>query len=270
MNFFRCHRHRDRSAETELEPLGRAPGALPLRRVVAGPRRSDARRPPRPPRAGRSFSELARRFKAYLSRRQRMARCGRLDIRRTLRRAVGTGGVPIDPAFRERRPGRPDLIALCDHSHSVAVASRFFVSLIAPARDFFRRQRLFAYVDRAVEISLEGGHIVPHDTLDLYARSDFGNVLLTFYQRYESLLTRNAILLVLGDARNNRRPPRADVLARFSRMVRQVVWLNPEAQSRWNTGDSAMQAYAAHCELLLAASNLRQLQRALEHAFRAL
>jgi uncharacterized protein with von Willebrand factor type A (vWA) domain len=208
-------------------------------------------------------AELAQRFRAHLSRRQRTARRGRLDVRRTIRRSISKGGVPIEPAFRQRQPGAPDLVALCDHSHSVAAASRFLIGLLAPAQRFFRRVRLFAFVNRPVEVSVEFGMLVPHERLDLYARSDFGNVLVEFWRHHEPLLTRNTILLILGDARNNRRPPHAETLGRLRSAVRRVVWLNPEPLSRWNTGDSTMRSYQHYCDALLSATTIRELYAAL-------
>jgi uncharacterized protein with von Willebrand factor type A (vWA) domain len=214
------------------------------------------------------MADLARRFRAHLSRRQRAARRGSIDIRRTLRRSISTGGVPIDPALRHRRPGHADLVAFCDLSHSVATASKFLFALLVPASVYFRRVRLFGYVDRAVEVSVEAGVLVPHDPLDLYARSDFGKVLAGFCQVYEPLLTRNTVVLILGDARNNRRPPRADLLGRIHSAVQQVIWLNPESPTRWDSGDSVMAVYQRHCNVVLAASTVRELYAALQRAFR--
>ena len=217
------------------------------------------------------LADLSRRFQAYTRRRQRAAtRRGRLDIRRTVRRSMGYGGVPLEPAFREQRPGRTDLVALCDSSHSVATASHFLLSLLTPARGFFRRARLFAFVDRPVEVSVEDGKIIPHDSLDLYARSDFGRVLETFWSRYEALLTRGTIVLILGDARNNRRPPRADILGRMRARVQRILWLNPESPQRWNSGDSVMRTYQRQCDVVLAASNLKELESALKRLHRSL
>jgi len=211
--------------------------------------------------------ELAARFRAHLARRLRRARRGRLDVRRTIRRSMSNGGVPIDLEFRRRRPGRPSLIVLCDYSYSVVTASNFLLALLGPVHVFFRRVRLFAFVDRPVEISIEDKKLVPHGDLDLYARSDFGNVLRAFWERHDALLTRSTLLLILGDGRNNRRPPRADVLARIYHRVRQIVWLNPESSERWNSGDSVMRNYECHCDALLAASNVTTLHKALSHAF---
>lgn len=286
--------HGRRSPQPGMPPVPAEPRERPNDRPLS-PRLDPERRSPRPRRAQQLARErallrmpfanmappdaeecavlvavLARQFRAYLSRRQYPARQGRLDIRRTLRRSISSGGVPIDPAFRRRRPGRPDLIALCDFSYSVTAASTFLVSLLTPAAPFFRRMRLFAFVDQPVEVSLENGMLVPHQPLDTYARSDLGRALLAFWNIYEPLLNRNTILLVLGDARNNRRPPRGDVLGRVHNAVRQVTWLNPEPRERWGTGDSAMAAYERHCDAVLSAGNVRELYVALREILRTL
>ncbi|MGH7961625.1 MAG: VWA domain-containing protein, partial [Candidatus Binatia bacterium] len=196
--------------------------------------------------------DLARRLHGRLSRRYKRRKRGRLDFRRTIRASIAHGGVPIELLLRGRRPGKPDLVALCDLSGSVAVVSDFLLALLAPAAEYFRRVRTFAYVDRLCEVSFEQGHVVPHERLDLYAFSDFGKVLQHFWQDYgEGLLTRNTLVLILGDARNNRRPPRPDLLARMRDHAQKLIWLNPEPRERWNTGDSVINRYAPACDAVL-------------------
>ena len=170
--------------------------------------------------------------------------------------------------LRRRRPRKADLVALVDLSFSTVTAAEFLLSLLAPARTYFRRVHLLAYVDAPVEISFERGYVVPHSPLDLHARSDFGNVLRRLAEGYDLALGRNTVVLVLGDARNNRRPPRADLFARLGRRVLSVVWLNPEEPARWNTGDSVMATYARHVDLLLPASNPSELLNALSRVVR--
>jgi uncharacterized protein with von Willebrand factor type A (vWA) domain len=210
-------------------------------------------------------AELTRRWRGRLSRRYKRGRRGRLDFRRTFRASVARGGAPIELFWRYRRPGKPDLVALCDVSASVAVVSDLLLALLAPAAEYFRRVRTFAYVDGLCEVSFENGYVVPHETLDLYARSDFGKVLQQFWaEEGGPLLTRNTIVLILGDARNNRRPPRADLLARMRDRAKKLIWLNPEPRERWNTGDSVMAAYAPACDLVLGCENLNELLSALK------
>ena len=80
------------------------------------------------------------------------------------------------------------------------------------------------------------------------------------------ILTHQTLMLILGDARNNRRPPRPDLLARIRSSAKKLVWLNPEAPTRWNTGDSVMKLYEPACDMLLACGNLQELLAALKHA----
>jgi uncharacterized protein with von Willebrand factor type A (vWA) domain len=213
-------------------------------------------------------AELSRRLRVRWSRRLVRAARGRLDLRRTIRGALSRGGVPIELMLRAPRPGKPDLLALVDLSYSTATAAAFLLALLAPAHRFFRRLTLLAYVDRPFPISFEGGHVVPHESVDLNARSDFGAVLKALGERYDVALGRNTVLLILGDARNNRRPPRADLLQRLHRKVRSIVWLNPETPERWNTGDSVMASYERHCDALLAAWNPRTMAGALDELAR--
>jgi len=137
------------------------------------------------------------------------------------------------------------------------------LELMAGAHGCFRRVSSFVYVDHLAEADFEQGHLVMTPALDLYARSDFGRVLGELWQRRTGLLTRNAIVVIMGDARNNRLPPRIDVVREIARTCRAVVWLNPEDEARWGTGDSVIKQYAREVNVLAPARNLRQLQAAL-------
>jgi uncharacterized protein with von Willebrand factor type A (vWA) domain len=212
-----------------------------------------------------ALAPLARRFRMRLGRRMRVARRGRIDFRRTIRAATQRGGTLIDLRFRARRPRHVDLLILADISGSVRYASQLMLELVAGARESFRRVRSFVYIDRLAEADFELGHMVMTPALDLYARSDFGRVLAELWKRRAELLTRATLLVILGDGRNNRRAPRADLLREIGRVVRAVVWLNPEPRARWGTGDSAIELYAREVRALVPSPNLHELERALAH-----
>src|SRR5262249_27162337 len=109
--------------------------------------------------------------------------------------------------------------------------------------------------------SIERGHVAPGGPLDLHARSDFGRVLgeLSAEPR---VLTPSTLLLVLGDARNNRLPPRADLLRAIADRVQRIVWLVPQPRARWNTGDSVIGRYAPSCAAVVECLDLGGLVRA--------
>ena len=210
--------------------------------------------------------ELGARLRGRLARRERDARRGRVDLRRTLGAARASGGVPMRLRRRGRRPGRPDLLALCDLSGSVAGASELLLGLVAPAERYFRRVHTFAYVDRLCPVSLEDGHVAPDGRLDLHARSDFGRVLGDLWPDRVGILGRSTVMLVLGDARNNRRPPRADLLRHVRERVDRLVWLVPEPVARWNTGDSVLGRYAPLCDAVVECGDLHALVAAVRRA----
>ena len=212
--------------------------------------------------------ELGRLLAARASRREESARRGRADFRRTIRASLARGGTMIDVKYRGRRPGRPRLVALCDVSWSASLASELLLGILAAAEGAFSAVTRYAFVDRLVPISFESGHVAPEGPLDLHARSDHGAVLCQLEADRTAALDRSTVLLILGDARNNRRPARADALRRLAARARGVIWAVPEPRARWNTGDSALASYAPWCSFVLEATTLDGLVRALRHAER--
>src|SRR5256884_2502531 len=90
---------------------------------------------------------LARKLAARVAHRRRLRRHGRLDARRTIRRSLSAGGVPLEPAFRYPPVSKPDLYLLCDVSGSVAEFAQFTLSLLYAMHDEFPRIRSFPFVD---------------------------------------------------------------------------------------------------------------------------
>jgi uncharacterized protein len=212
--------------------------------------------------------ELGRRFAARRARREHRTRRGRIDVRRTIRRAVSRGGALLELRRRGRRPGKPHLVVLCDVSGSVARASDLLLTMLAACEGAFARVTRFVFVDHLVAVDFADGQIRPEGELDLYGFSDHGTVLAELDASAAGLIDRRTVLLVLGDARNNRRPARADALRRLAVRARAVVWAVPEPAARWNTGDSALASYAPSCALVLEATTLAGLLAALRAAAR--
>jgi uncharacterized protein len=217
----------------------------------------------------RSVRPLARRLATRLAIKRRRARAGRLDARRTMRRALATGGVPIDPAFRSKKVHRPELVLLCDVSGSVAAFARFTLMFVHALQGQFSKVRSFAFVDTVDEVTRlfeEGDFTAALARLSSEAKvvwldghSDYGNALETFHATYLDAVTPRTTVLVLGDARNNYRATNGWVLAELRRRARHVYWLNPEPRAQWGTGDSAAVEYGRHVDAMVECRNLRQL-----------
>ena len=46
--------------------------------------------------------------------------------------------------------------------------------------------------------------------------------------------------------------------------ARRIIWLNPESRNTWGFGDSEMERYAIHCDLVEECRNLNQLYRVID------
>jgi hypothetical protein len=181
-----------------------------------------------------------------------------VDVRRTMRASLQTGGVPIELKYRPRRPRRPEIFVLCDVSTSVTSASTFFLSVLHALHDSFRKLRSFVFIERISEVTevfererdfRAASEAVSRDAgvADISGYTDYGRVWTEFLAEIEDELHPRATVIVLGDARTNGRPPREDVFAAITAKAGRTFWLNPEPRLYWNYGDSVIAAYAEHC-----------------------
>ncbi|MFE9774762.1 VWA domain-containing protein [Streptomyces sp. NPDC005931] len=209
----------------------------------------------------RTVQPLARKLATRLAARRRRAARGSIDLRRTLRGSLSTGGVPMRPVLRRRRPMRPELVLLCDVSGSVSGFSDFTMLLVQALHDQFSKVRVFAFVNRIDEVTglLVHGAADPEGlgariragaTLtSWHGSSDYGAALGEFGERYADAVGPRTTVFVLGDARTNMGDPNLPAVRELARRARRVHWLNPEQRSRWGTGDSAAPEYAELVEM---------------------
>ncbi len=202
----------------------------------------------------RVVAPLARTLATRLAVRRRRTRTGSIDLRKTLRKSMSTGGVPIDVVLAKPRPARPELVVLCDVSGSVAGFSHFTLLLVHALRQQFSRVRVFAFIDTTDEVT----HMFSPDAdlavaiqritreAGVYSRdghSDYGNAFASFVQNFPNVLSPRSSLLVLGDGRTNYRNPETELLAHMVTASRHAHWLNPESKHLWGSGDSAVPRY---------------------------
>jgi uncharacterized protein with von Willebrand factor type A (vWA) domain len=203
----------------------------------------------------RTVHPLARRLASQLAVRRKHAKRGQMDLRRTLRRSMSTGGIPMRPAYRTRRPARPELVVLCDVSGSVAGFSHFTLLLVQALCEQFSKVRIFVFVECADEVThlfapgndlagvmsrvLREAELVSFDV-----HSDYGGALASLVERWPDAVGPRSSLLILGDGRTNYRDPNLTVLRRLIGQARHSHWLNPEPRNQWGSGDSAALRYA--------------------------
>jgi len=206
----------------------------------------------------RVVAQLKRRLKTQGSEHRGARRRTHVDIRRTMRASLQTGGVPVVLKERPVRPRRPEIYVLCDVSTSVTSASVFFLSVLHALHDSFRKMRSFVFIERISEVTdvfererdfKAVSEAIGRDAgvADISGYTDYGRVWSEFREHVEDDLHPRATVIVLGDARTNGRDPRADLFAAIAAQAGRTFWLNPEPRLYWNYGDSVISAYEQHC-----------------------
>lgn len=213
--------------------------------------------------------QLAKRLRNRLSLRQRQEKPGRLDVRATLRRNYQHGGVPFELVQRRRKREKVELMVLCDVSSSVERVSRFMLQFVYTIQDCLAKVRSFVFVDEVGEVTdffreadvTEGVRLaLSAADISYNARSDFGSLFTDFCERYLGDVGYRTYILIIGDARNNRNDACAWALERMAERAKGIIWLNPETEPFWDTGDSVMGEYLPHCREARVCRNLQDLE----------
>jgi uncharacterized protein with von Willebrand factor type A (vWA) domain len=194
----------------------------------------------------------------------------KLSIRGTLRKAMGSGGIPFQIATEPARPPKPDIVVLCDVSGSVSSFSRFTLALLIALDSRLSRLRVFAFTDGVADITgmvqearasgnpLDGEEIA-RESIRFTGSSDYGRVMREFAAEHSRQLTRRSVVLVVGDARSNYTDPSVHAFAQIQQHAGAVYWLNPEPRRAWNDGDSVIAEYAPFCARVEECRSLRQI-----------
>jgi uncharacterized protein with von Willebrand factor type A (vWA) domain len=207
----------------------------------------------------RVVAQLKRRLKTQGQESRGRKRHAHVDVRRTMRASLNTGGVPVELRYRPVRPRRPEIYVLCDVSTSVTSASVFFLSVLHALHDSFRKMRSFVFIERISEVTdvfarerdfRAVSQAIARDAgvADISGYTDYGRVWSEFRDQVEDDLHPRATVIVLGDARTNGRDPRADVFGAIAAKAGRTFWLNPEPRLYWNYGDSVIAAYERYCQ----------------------
>jgi uncharacterized protein with von Willebrand factor type A (vWA) domain len=207
----------------------------------------------------RVVAQLKRRLKTQGQEARGQRRHAHVDVRRTMRASLQTGGVPVELRYKPLRPRRPEIYVLCDVSTSVTSASVFFLSVLHALHDSFRKMRSFVFIERISEVTdvfdrerdfRAVSEAIARDAgvADVSGYTDYGRVWTEFRALVEEDLHPRATVIVLGDARTNGRDPRADIFAEIAQKAGRTFWLNPEPRLYWNYGDSVIATYEQHCQ----------------------
>jgi uncharacterized protein with von Willebrand factor type A (vWA) domain len=176
-------------------------------------------------------------------RRSRRARRGRrgehIDLRRTIRASLRTGGDPVRHARRRRRTRPRRLVLLCDISGSMEPYARAYLQFLQCAAGGGAQAEAFVFATRLTRLTRalrwrnpeaairRAAHAAP----DWSGGTRIGAALKAFNARYGRRgLARGAIVVVLSDGWEGGDPALVgQEMERLARLAHRIVWVNPRA-----------------------------------------
>ncbi|MEL6543147.1 MAG: VWA domain-containing protein [Myxococcota bacterium] len=209
-----------------------------------------------------------RRFEAYAS-------GERVDLRRTLRGALRSGGEPMVLAQKRRKQKPPPLVVLCDVSGSMERYSRMFVHLLHGLTNSRGRVETFLFGTRLNHVT----RALRHRDIDVALRvlgeevKDWsgGTRIATTLHRFNRIWARrvlgqNAVVLLITDGLDRDSEHRLGFEAeRLRKSCHRLIWLNPLLRfSEFEPRAAGIQALLPHVDDFRPMHNLNSLKGLLE------
>ena len=219
--------------------------------------------------------KMAKKLATRYNRRRKRTRRGVLDVRRTLRRNMAHDGIPFDTVWKQTKIERPRIVVICDVSRSVAAAARFLLLFLYSLNEVIATLRAFAFSDHLSEISdiieEKDVEVAIPEILDKigFRPTDYGQSFADFEEEYGDAIDRKTTVIILGDGRSNHNDPRVDLMRWMHDRAKSVIWLNPEPETFWGTGDSEMLRYLPFCHVAKVCRTVQDLERIIDDVLKS-
>ncbi|MDQ6731992.1 MAG: VWA domain-containing protein [Actinomycetota bacterium] len=216
----------------------------------------------------RLMSELTLATPRRRTRRAESFRRGdRIDLRRTLRCSLRTGGDPIRLARRRRRVLPRRLVLLCDISGSMEPYARAYLQFLTCAAGAGPGNEAFAFATRLTRLtralrSRNPERAIQHAAAtapDWSSGTRIGDALKSFNDRHGRRgMARGAVVVILSDGWERGDPGLVGrEMERLSRLAYRIVWVNPRASAAgFSPQAGGMAAALPHCDALVSGHSL--------------
>jgi len=197
------------------------------------------------------------------TRRYERARHGeRIDLRRTLRSSLRTGGDPIRLARRRRRLVRRRLVMLCDISGSMEPYARAYLQFLTCAARSGPQAEAFVFATRLTRLTRALASRNPERAIqraaaaapDWSSGTRIGDALHEFNDRHGRRgMARGAVVVILSDGWERGDPMLVGrELERLARLAHRIVWVNPRVSAdSFSVRSGGMVAALPHCDALV-------------------
>jgi uncharacterized protein with von Willebrand factor type A (vWA) domain len=206
-----------------------------------------------------------------LTRRKKRGRRGEhMDMRRTLRRSLHTGGDPIELARKRRRVHPRRLVLLCDISGSMEPYARAYLQFLAAARATGPYAEAFVFATRLTRLTRQLAGRNPQRAIrrateaapDWSSGTRIGDALKTFNDRYGRRgMARGSVIVILSDGWERGDPALVGrEMQRLARLAYRIVWVNPRVVAKdFAPRAGGLVAALPYCDALVSGHSIKAL-----------
>ncbi|HET6174396.1 MAG TPA: VWA domain-containing protein [Gaiellales bacterium] len=210
------------------------------------------------------------------TRRYERGRDGRgIDMRRTLRTSLRTGGDPIRLARRRRRVVHRRLVMLCDISGSMEPYARAYLQFLTCAAGSGPDAEAFVFATRLTRLTRALSSRNPERAIqraasaapDWSSGTRIGDALKAFNDRHGRRgMARGAVVVILSDGWERGDPALVgQEMERLARLAHRIVWVNPRVgASAFAPRAGGMVAALPHCDALVSGHSFQALGAVVE------
>ena len=215
------------------------------------------------------IQQAAKKLASLHGRRRKVSKRGLLDVRRTIAANAAYDGLLFHTKWKATRVERPKVMVICDVSGSVSRVARFLLLFLYSLQDVLPKVRSFVFASEMGEVTdVFQQQKVESALSQIMAQwanrpTDYGRALEDFKRLALDEIDPKTTIIMLGDARNNKGDGRSDIWQQVYQRSQRVLWLNPEGQFNWDSGDSIMSEYAPYCSRTESCNSLSDLNRIL-------
>jgi uncharacterized protein with von Willebrand factor type A (vWA) domain len=193
-----------------------------------------------------------------------------IDMRRTLRASLRTGGDPIRLARRHRRVTRRRLVMLCDISGSMEPYARAYLQFLTCAAGSGPNAEAFVFATRLTRLTRALASRHPERAIqraaaaapDWSSGTRIGDALKAFNDRHGRRgMARGAVVVILSDGWERGDPMLVGrEMQRLARLAHRIVWVNPRVgASAFSVQAGGMVAALPHCDALVSGHSFQAL-----------
>jgi uncharacterized protein with von Willebrand factor type A (vWA) domain len=193
-----------------------------------------------------------------------------IDLRRTLRAGLRTGGDPIRLARRHRRVTGRRLVMLCDISGSMEPYARAYLQFLTCAAGSGPNAEAFVFATRLTRLTRALRSRNPERAIqraaaaapDWSSGTRIGDALREFNDRHGRRgMARGAVIVILSDGWERGDPKLVGrELERLARLAHRIVWVNPRVGAdAFSVQSGGMLAALPHCDALVSGHSFEAL-----------